>query len=88
VIVLEAVKRASERNVKIKIITQELHAEMIDKLNKIGIEIRLGRSYPYVILVDGMHGITDEAGKGTWFLNCKTHYKEKFEELWDKSDII
>lgn len=88
VALLDAIKRAIERNVKIRIITQEIHAEMIEKLHKIGIDMRLGRAYPYVVIVDGVHGITEEGNKGTWFLNCPTHFKEKFEELWEKAEIL
>lgn len=88
VVLLDAIKRAIERGVKIRVITQEIHAENIDKFHKIGIDMRLGRAYPYVVIVDGVHGITEEGDKGTWFLNCPTHFKEKFEELWDKAEIL
>jgi sugar-specific transcriptional regulator TrmB len=89
IVMLEAIKRAVERGIKIRIIAAELHPETLAKLRKIGIEMRLGRALPYLVIVDAKHGMTvDENQKGIWFLNCKTDYKEKFEALWEKAHVI
>lgn len=86
---LDALKRAVERGIKIKIVSEEIHPEITQKLRKIGIEIRLGLAWPYLVLIDNSHGITvDKDGKGFWFLNYKTNYKPKFEELWQKAEVI
>ena len=86
---LEAIKRAVERGVKIRIIAAELFPPMKDKLKKINIEMRLGRALPYLIVADEKHGMTvDETEKGIWFLNCKTDYKDRFEEFWEKAHAI
>ncbi len=51
--------------------------------------MRLGRALPYLVVVDDKHGMTvDENEKGIWFLNCKTDYKDKFEEFWEKAHAI
>jgi len=89
IILLEAIKRAVERGVKIRIIAAEMFPPMKDKLKKINIEMRLGRALPYLIVADEKHGMTvDEEEKGIWFLNCKTDYKDKFEEFWEKAHAI
>jgi sugar-specific transcriptional regulator TrmB len=89
IVLLEAIKRAIQRGVKIRIIATELHPTMLTNLRKIGIEMKLGRATPYVIIVDGKHGMTvDENEKGIWFLNCKTDYKDKFEDFWEQSHLI
>jgi sugar-specific transcriptional regulator TrmB len=86
---LEAIKRAVERGVKIRIIAAELFPPMKDKLKKINIEMRLGRALPYLIVADEKHGMTvDESDRGIWFLNCKTDYKDRFEEFWEKAHAI
>jgi sugar-specific transcriptional regulator TrmB len=88
-ILLEAIKRAIQRGVKIRIIATELHPTILANLRKIGIEMKLGRASPYLIVVDGKHGMTvDEGEKGIWFLNCKTDYKNRFEEFWGQSHLI
>jgi sugar-specific transcriptional regulator TrmB len=89
IVLLEAIKRAIQRGVKIKIIATELHPTMLTNLRKIGIEMKLGRAAPYMVVVDGKHGMTvDETEKGIWFVNCKTDYKNKFEEFWEHSHLI
>jgi len=89
IVLLEAVKRAVQRGVKIKIIASEMHPETLNNLKKIGIEMRLGRMFPYLILSDGKHGLTvDENEKGIWFLNCKTDFREKFYQFWEKAHAI
>jgi len=89
IVLLESIKRAIQRGTKIRIIAGELHPTMLANLRKIGIEMRLGRALPYLIVVDGKHGMTvDESEKGIWFLNCKTDYRDKFEEFWEKAHAI
>ena len=89
IVLLEAIKRAVERGVKIRVIASEMFPPMIEKLRKINIEMRLGRAMPYLIMADEKHGMTiDENEKGIWFLNCKTDYKDKFEEFWSKAHAI
>jgi sugar-specific transcriptional regulator TrmB len=89
IVMLEAIKRAIERGIKIRIIATELHPETLARLRKIGIDMRLGRAAPYLVVVDGQHGMTvDEKEKGIWFLNCKTDYSAKCEEFWEKAHAI
>jgi len=89
IVLLESIKRAIQRGIKIRIIADELHPTMLQNLRKIGIEMRLGRALPYLIVVDEKHGMTvDQNEKGIWFLNCKTDYKNKFEEFWEKAHVI
>ena len=89
IVLLEAIKRAIQRGVRIRIIATELHPTMLANLRKIGIEMKLGRAAPYMVVVDGKHGMTiDEGEKGIWFVNCKTDYKDKFEEFWEHSHLI
>ncbi len=85
IILLDGIRRAIERGVKIRVISEEIHPETVSKLKKIGIEMRLGKAWPYVVLVDGRHGITSEGNKGVWFLNQDTTYKFRFEEIWEKA---
>jgi sugar-specific transcriptional regulator TrmB len=89
IVLLESIKRAIQRGVRIRIIATELHPTTLANLRKIGIEMKLGRASPYMVVVDGKHGMTiDESEKGIWFLNCKTDYKDKFEEFWEHSHLI
>ena len=89
IVLLEAIKRAVERGVKIRVIASEMFPPMIEKLRKINIDMRLGRAMPYLIMADEKHGMTvDDNEKGIWFLNCKTDYKDKFEEFWSKAHAI
>lgn len=89
IVLLEAIRRAVERRIHIRIIAEELHPDLVQKLKKIGIEMRLGKAWPYIIVVDGNHGITlDFEDKGLWFLNYKTDYKARFEEMWLKAQKL
>ena len=89
VILLDAIGRAVERGTKIKIISEELHPDMVNKLKKIGIEMRLAKAWPYLIVVDGKHGLSiDGADRGFFFLNKPTDYKNKFEDMWEKADKL
>jgi sugar-specific transcriptional regulator TrmB len=89
IVLLEGIKRAVQRGIKIRMIAAEIHPTTLANLRKINIEMRLGRAAPYMVVVDGKHGMTvDESEKGIWFLNCKTDYKDKFEEFWNKAHVI
>ena len=89
IVLLEAIKRAVERGVKIKIISSEIRPDNLNNLKKIGIEMRLGRMFPYLVLSDGKHGLTaDEDEKGIWFLNCKTDFHERFDQFWERAHAI
>jgi len=89
IVLLEAIKRAVGREIKIRIIADELHPDLLKSLRKINIEMRLGKAWPYLIVVDGKHGMTvDQDEKGIWFLNCKTDYRDKFEEFWEHAHAI
>jgi sugar-specific transcriptional regulator TrmB len=87
VLILDALKRAVERGVKIKIISNEIDIQRMEGLKKLGIKIRLGRVWPYIAVIDDRHGISvDRDERGIWFLNCNTDYKNKFEEMWEKAE--
>ena len=89
VMILDAIKRAIERGVKIRMITGEINSAIIDKLKSFKIGIRLGRVFPYMILADRKHGVTvDQNEEGILFLNMDTDYQQKFEEFWGKADVI
>lgn len=89
IVLLDAIKRAIERKVKIKIIADTLHPDEAERLSRIGIDIRFGNAWPYIIVVDENHGITvDKSERGLWFLNCATDYKGKFEEKWEKAQEL
>jgi sugar-specific transcriptional regulator TrmB len=89
IVLLEAIKRAVERGVRIRVIAAEMFPPMKEKLKKINIDMRLGRAMPYLIVADEKHGMTiDDNEKGIWFLNCKTDYKDKFEHFWQKAHAI
>jgi len=89
IVLLEAIKRAIERGIKIKIISSEIHPDNLNSLKKLGIEMRLGRMFPYLVLADGKHGLTaDENEKGIWFLNCQTDFQEKFDQFWERAHAI
>lgn len=89
-IILDAIKRAVGRNIIIRAIVEQLHPDQTESLRKIGIQLRLGKVWPYVIIADGSHGITyDPVSKsGIWFFNQQTKYTEKFEEQWENSQEI
>ena len=86
---LDSIKRAVGKGIKIKIIAEQLHPDRVEGLKKIGIDLRLGRAWPYIIVIDGAHGITvDKSERGLWFLNCSTDYKKRFEEMWEKAEEL
>jgi len=88
-IILDSLKRAVARRVVVKIIAEEINPTVSKKLMEIGVEMKLGYGWPYIMLIDGCHGITvDRKDKGVWFLNYTAEYKDKFMEFWEKSEKI
>jgi len=85
VTILDAIKRAVQRDVSIKVISERIHPELVSKLKQIGIEMRLGNSKPNVIIVDGRHGVLED---GVWFLNYMTTYRDKFKQAWTKASSL
>jgi len=90
VVLLEALYRAANRKVDIRFIAEEIDSKIIDKIRRSGIQIRLGRAWPYIILVDGIHGMTSESEeKGLWFLNHPDQkIKQHFEQLWARAQEL
>ncbi|MEM5771896.1 MAG: hypothetical protein QXO19_00325 [Candidatus Aenigmatarchaeota archaeon] len=88
--ILDALGRAVNRNVHIRAILEQIHPDQSESLRKIGIELRLGKVWPYVIISDKMHGITyDPVTKsGVYFFNYPVNFYEKFEEFWKNSQEI
>ncbi len=86
---LDALKRAAERKVKIRMISEEIDPKLVGTLKNMGVEIKLGLPQIYAIVVDSQHGITRESENGgTWFFNYKSDYKNKFEDLWKSSQSV
>lgn len=87
-LILDAISRAIKRNVRIKVIVEQLHPDQTKRLRTIGIELRLGKCWPYIIVADALHGITFGEGNNIWFMNCHLKYPEKFEEYWKAAQVI
>ena len=86
---VDAIKRAVERGVKIRIIAEEIDSGLSERLRKIGVDMRLGKAWPYVIVADSMHGMTQEFDTGgRWFLNILTDYKDRFDDVWGKAQKV
>ncbi|MFQ6009621.1 MAG: helix-turn-helix domain-containing protein [Candidatus Aenigmatarchaeota archaeon] len=86
---VDAIKRAIEKGVKIRIIAEEVDSGLSERLRKIGVEMRLGKAWPYVIVSDSRHGITQEFDSGgRWFLNILTDYRERFDDTWEKAQKV
>jgi sugar-specific transcriptional regulator TrmB len=86
-IVLDALKRAIGRGVKIKIITEIADQELSKKMQAVGVPLKIGFGHGQTIVVDSVHGLTlNLNGTCEMFLNYNTDYKAKFEDLWEKSD--
>lgn len=88
-ILLDALKRALARGVKVKVIAEQVNSKIIAGLNKINLSIRMGFARPDKIVVDDFHSIVHEPiGEGIMYLNHKINYKEKFNELWKQANEI
>lgn len=95
-ILVDSMKRALGRGIKIRIMNSNIPEEKIALLRKIGAELRFMDRIvqPFTMVADGRHGITVEMKRnprqntemcGTWFLNQETDYKKKFDSLWEKA---
>ncbi len=89
VVLIDALSRAISRGVKVRFLAEEIDAKVTKQLREVGLEVRFGRSWPYAILVDELHGMTSDAeNKGLWFLNTQNQFRQHFEQLWGKAQII
>ncbi len=88
-VLLDSVRRALERNVRVRIVASEIDPTKLEKLSKAGLEIKLGRYWPGLILVDGTHGLTvDGSGSGSFWLNSTTDQKAQFERAWVRAEAL
>lgn len=87
-IIIDAVRRAIERDIKIKILCLNITKETEEKMKKIGVEVKFMDRFfqPFIMVVDSRHGIAIEmkSHRGVWFLNQDNDYRRKFMELWQK----
>ncbi len=89
IVILESIKRAAARDVRVRIVVRQVDPVMAEKLRGFGIDIRLGRIGERMILVDDYHGIVREREEsGIWFMNQRNHYKQQFEKLWEAAEQI
>lgn len=88
-VVLDGLKRAVSRGIKIRIITEIADQALVGKMKGAGIPLKMGFGHEQAIIVDSRHGLKlNLDGTGELFLNYNTDYKAKFEELWEKSDSL
>lgn len=94
---LDAIKRAIERGIRIRVlIGSETAEEQIERIRKLGAEVKFTTykmMQPYVMLVDNKHGLTlqilnEKNINGTWFLNQKSDFTKKFNEVWQRGGDI
>ncbi len=87
-ITIDAIRRAVERDIKIKILCLNITKETEEKLKKIGVEVKFMDRFfqPFIMVIDSRHGIAIEmkSHRGVWFLNQENDYRKKFMELWQK----
>lgn len=87
-IILDAIRRAVERDVKVKVLCLNITKETEERLKKIGVEVKFMDRFfqPFIMVTDSRHGIAIEmrSGKGVWFLNQENDYRKKFMDLWQK----
>jgi sugar-specific transcriptional regulator TrmB len=98
-VLMDSIKRAIERGVKIRMMNSNMPEERIALMRKMGVELRyMDRiMQPFTMVADGRHGITIEMKgsarensemRGTWFLNHDTDYRKKFDALWEKAGTV
>lgn len=98
-VLIDSIKRAVERGVKIRIMSSNMPEERITLLKKIGVELKFMDKImqPLTMVADDIHGITIEMKgrqtedfemRGVWFLNQNTEYKKKFDMLWEKAGSL
>lgn len=89
IVLLEAIKRAAARDIKIRIVVKQIDPVRAEKLRSIGIDLRLGRIASKMFLVDGSNGIIQSsANAGEWFMNQNNSYKQQFEKYWGEAESL
>ncbi len=89
IILLEAIKRAATRDIKIRIVVKQIDPVRAEKLRNIGIDLRLGRIASKMFLVDGSSGIIQSSpNAGEWFMNQNNQYKQQFEKYWNEGEKL
>jgi len=99
-VLMDSIKRAIERGVKIRIMNSSMPEERTALFKKMGAELRFMDRImqPFTMVADGRHGITiemkggkkgaDSETQGVWFLNKETDYRKKFDALWEKAGSV
>ncbi len=98
-VLMDSIKRAIERGVKIRMMNSSMPEERTSLFKKMGAELRFMDRImqPFTMVADGRHGITVEMKRnssqntemcGTWFLNQETDYRKKFDALWEKAGSV
>jgi sugar-specific transcriptional regulator TrmB len=88
-VLLDAVRRALERSVRVRIVASQIDPNQLDKLERAGLEVRLGRYWPGLIVADGRHGLTiDGEGKGVMWLNGPSDRLADFEKAWARAQVV
>lgn len=99
-VLMDSIKRAIERGVKIRIMNSSMPEERTSLFKKMGVELRFMDRImqPFTMVADGRHGITiemkngkkgaDSEIEGVWFLNKETDYRKKFDSLWEKAGSV
>lgn len=88
-VVMDALKRALSRGVKVRIITEIADQKFVQKMKSAGIPVKMCFGHSNVVIVDSKHGLKINLdGTGEIFLNYNTDYKARFEELWENADSL
>ncbi len=98
-VLMDSLKRAVGRGVKVRVMNSNMPEERIALMKKMGAELRFMDRIvqPFTMVADGRHGITIEMKngrsdnyeiRGTWFLNQETDYRKKFDALWEKAGSV
>jgi sugar-specific transcriptional regulator TrmB len=85
-VVLDALKRAVARGIKIRMVIEQTTPRVLDMLEKMKIDVRMGICQQPSILADSRHGMIIDDKQGMMFLNYITTYKPKFEKMWEDAD--
>ncbi len=93
IVVLDAIKRAVDRGIRVRLLCSDMPENKIELLRKIGVEVKWIDKIiqPFVMVVDNRHGITVEMKNersGVWFLNKNTDYKKKFDMIWENAGDV
>jgi hypothetical protein len=88
-VLLDAVRRALERNVRVRIVATEINPTQLEKLERAGLEVRLGRYWPGLIVADNRHGLTvDSECKGIVWFNSQSDRIADFERAWARAQVV